>query len=58
MGAPLAGERKIVWFVLGFAVFGVVLVREPTPAAAQILDPPSRGGELSPPQASPHSAGR
>jgi hypothetical protein len=53
MGAPLAGERKIVWFVLGFAIFGVVLVREPTPAAAQILDPPSRGGESARPKLRP-----
>ena len=53
MGAPLTGERKIVWLVLGFAVFGVVLVREPMPAAAQILDPPSRGGDTRRPQLRP-----
>jgi hypothetical protein len=53
MGAPLAGERKIVWFVLGFAVFGVALLREPAPAAAQILDPPSRGGDTARPKLRP-----
>jgi hypothetical protein len=53
MGAPLTGERKIVWLVLGFAVFGVALVREPMPAAAQILDPPSRGADTRRPQLRP-----
>lgn len=39
----MAGERRIVWFVLGFAAAsGVVLVLEPIPAHAQILDPPAR----------------
>ena len=42
MGASLAGERKIVWCVLGFAAsLGVVLALAPLPAAAQILDPPA-----------------
>lgn len=46
MGAPLAGERKIVGLVLGFAAFaGVTVVLAPIPAAAQILDPPARGIE-------------
>jgi hypothetical protein len=54
MGAPLAGERKIVWFVLGFAAsIGVVLALEPMPAGAQILDPPSRGAEPRRPQLRP-----
>ena len=56
MGAPLAGERKIVWSVLGFAAsLGVVLVLEPMPAAAQILDPPSRGAEPRRPSFAPRS---
>ncbi len=54
MGAPLAGERKIVWSALGFAAsLGVVLALEPMPAAAQILDPPSRGAEPRRPQRRP-----
>ena len=53
MGAPLTGERKIVWLVLGFAVFGVALVREPMYAAAQILDPPSRAPDTRRPQLRP-----
>src|SRR5665648_617252 len=53
MGAPLTGERKIVWLVLGFAVFGVALVRQPMPAAAQILDPPSRCADTRRPQLRP-----
>ena len=54
MGASLAGERKIVWCVLGFAAsLGVVLALAPLPAAAQILDPPSRGAEPRRPQLRP-----
>lgn len=41
MGASLAGGRKIVGFVHGFAaVVGVALVLAPAPSVAQILDPP------------------
>jgi len=39
----VAGERRIVWFLLGFAAAtGVVLALEPMPAAGQILDPLAR----------------
>jgi hypothetical protein len=59
MGAPLAGERKIVWFVLGFAAsIGVVLALEPMPAAAQILDPRRAfdDGRFGPGETSPSAA--
>ncbi len=53
MGASLAGERKIVWCVLFAASLGVVLALAPLPAAAQILDPPSRDAEPRRPQLRP-----
>jgi hypothetical protein len=43
MGAPLAGELRIVGRVLGFAVLiGVALALADMPASAQIIDPPAR----------------
>lgn len=39
----MAGEQRIVWFLLGFAAAtGVVLALGPMPAAGQILDPIAR----------------
>ena len=59
MGAPLAGERKIVWCRAGLRrILGVALALAPMPAAAQILDPPSRGAGPRPAPASPHTSRR
>ena len=56
----MAGEQRIVWFLLGFAAAtGVVLALEPMPAAGQILDPIARSQTPQrPAQARPGAASR
>ena len=60
MGAPLAGERKIVWFVLGFAAFlALCSCASPCLPQRKFSIRPRAAANLSPPASfAPHSAGR